>query len=142
MLENINALDEIHKGAQMGQDAISYVLNMVESDLKKELEKEFEQYDCIDKKIKSIYKKYNSDDKPHETNVMTRAMTFGGIEMKTINNKSQSKLAELLLQGNNMGIIEGRKILNNKHLKSEVKRIVSEFVNMQEKNVENLKKYL
>lgn len=41
-----------------------------------------------------------------------------------------------------MGIIEGRKILNNKKLNEEVSSIINEYVNMQEKCVETLKEYL
>ena len=41
-----------------------------------------------------------------------------------------------------MGIIEGKKILNNKNLDKEVSDIVSEYVTMQEKSVEVLKEYL
>ena len=69
-------------------------------------------------------------------------MTWSGIEMKTLTDSSNSKIAELLLQGVNMGIIEGRKILNKKKINDEVEKIVSEYVTMQEENVEELKKYL
>ena len=62
--------------------------------------------------------------------------------MKTFNDNSNSKIAELLLQGTNMGIIEGRRILNNKELDKEVTKIVDEYVRMQEESVEVLKKYL
>ena len=31
-MENINALDEMHKGCCMGTDAISYILDKVEDD--------------------------------------------------------------------------------------------------------------
>ena len=62
--------------------------------------------------------------------------------MKTMNDKSNSKIAELLLNGVNMGIIEGKKILNNKKLNKEVSIIVSKYVNMQEENVEKLKTFL
>ena len=55
---------------------------------------------------------------------------------------SNSKIAEILLQGVNMGIIEGRKILNKKKINKEVESIVSDYVTMQEKNVETLKSYL
>lgn len=41
-----------------------------------------------------------------------------------------------------MGIIEGRKILNNKKLSEEVNSIINEYVNMQEKCAEILKEYL
>ena len=62
--------------------------------------------------------------------------------MKTITDKSDSKIAELLLQGTNMGIIEGRRILNNKKLDEEVSNILKDYVTMQEKCVEKLKDYL
>ncbi len=140
--ENINALDEIHKGACMGIDAISYVLDKVENDsLKKELKKEEKDYKSIKLEVEKIYPKYN-EGKPHETNIMTKAMTWSSIEMKTMSDKSNSKIAELLLQGVNMGIIEGRKILNNKNINKEVNDIISKYVTMQEKSVEVLKKYL
>ena len=142
MKEDINALDELHKGACMGIDAIDFVLDKVEdTNLKKELKREYKEYQEIEKIIEEIYPKYN-EGKPHSTNAMNKAMTWSGIEMKTMTDKSTSKITELLLQGVNMGIIEGRKILNKKQLNKEVHDIASKYVTMQEKNVENLKRYL
>ena len=140
--EDINALDEIHKGSCMGMDAIKYVLEKVkDKSLKKELQKENKEYLRINKRIEDIYPKYN-EGKPHETGVMTKAMTWSGVEMKTMMDNSTSKLAELLLQGVNMGIIEGRRILNKKKINSEVNDIISDYVVMQEANMEQLKKFL
>ena len=142
MKENINALDELHKGACMGKDAIDFVLDKVEDEnLIKELKKEYKEYQSIENEIDKIYSKY-SDKDPHSTNAMNKAMTWSGIEMKTMTDKSTSKIAELLLQGVNMGVIEGRKILNKKELNNEVHDIASRYVSMQEKSVENLKKFL
>ena len=142
MKEDINALDEIHKGACMGKDAIDFVLDKVENEnFKKEIKKEYNDYQAIANKIEEIYPKYN-DGKPHSTNAMTKAMTWSGVEMKTMTDKSNSKIAELLLQGVNMGIIEGRRILNEKKLDKEVNNIVSEYVTMQEESMESLKKFL
>ena len=62
--------------------------------------------------------------------------------MKTLTDSSTSKIAELLLQGVNMGIIEGRRILNKKQIDERVNEVVSKYVNMQEKSMEELKKYL
>ena len=45
---------------------------------------------------------------------MQFSLYWYGIEMKTLMDDSTSKITELLLQGTNMGIIEGRKLLNNK----------------------------
>ena len=141
-MENINALDEINKGACMGMDAISFVLDKIEDEsFKNVVKKQYDDYHSIEEDIEKIYHKYD-DGKPHETNAFTKAMTWSGIEMKTLTDNSNSKIAELLLQGVNMGIIEGRKILNKKEINKEVEKIVSEYVTMQEENVEALKKYL
>lgn len=141
-MENINALDEINKGACMGMDAITYVLDKVEDEeFKKVIEKQHSDYHQIEEEINKIYHKYD-DGKPHETNTFTKAMTWSGINMKTMMDNSNSKIAELLLQGTNMGIIEGRKILNEKKLNKEVRNIISKYVTMQEEYVEVLKKYL
>lgn len=143
MKENINALDEINKGASMGMDAIHFVLDKVEDDsFKKVLEKQYADYEKISNEINEIYPKYNEDDTPHETGAITKVMTWYGVEMKTLTDKSNSKIAELLLQGTNMGIIEGRKILNNKKIDNDVRSIIDKYVTMQEDCVEVLKKYL
>ena len=141
-MENINALDEINKGACMGMDAINYVLEKVENqEFKKVIQKQYDDYHQIEERIEKIYHKYD-DGKPHDTNALTKAMTWSSINMKTLTDNSNSKIAELLLQGVNMGIIEGRKILNEKKINNEVRDIISKYVTMQEENVEVLKKYL
>ena len=138
----INVLDELNKGACMGKDAIHFILDKVKDDrLKEELNNQYKKYNEISDKINNIYPKYN-EDKPHETTTMNKVMTWYGIEMKTLADDSTSKIAELLLQGTNMGIIEGRKLLNHKDTNEEVHSLVQEYVDMQEKAVEKLKTFL
>ena len=63
--------------------------------------------------------------------------------MRTITDDTPSKLSELLMQGTNMGIIEGRRLLNNNtRIKEDVKNILTDFVEMQEDSIETLKKFL
>lgn len=138
----IDVLDELNKGTCMGMDAIHYILDKVEDDaLKKELDRQYREYKEISEEINKLYSK-ESDKKPHETNVINKAMTWYGIEMKTLLDNSTSKIAELLLQGTNMGIIEGRKLLNNKDTDEKIKILIDKYVSMQEKSVEKLKKFL
>ena len=74
---------------------------------------------------------------------MTKMMTWYNIQMKTMADDTTSKLSELLMQGTNMGIIEGRRLLNqNQNAAPNVKNILNDFVVMQEDSVETLKKYL
>ena len=138
----INVLDELNKGACMGKDAIHFVLDKVEDDnLKQVLNEQYEKYNNITKRISELYPEY-SNNEPQETNALNKVLTWYGIEMKTITDKSSSKISELLLQGTNMGIIEGRKLLNHKHTDPEVNKLMEEYVSMQEDAVEKLKKFL
>ena len=138
----INVLDELNKGACMGRDAIHFIMDKVEDDdLKQELNRQYSEYEKIHNEICHVYPEYSKKD-PHETNTMNKVMTWYGIEMKTLMDKSTSKIAELLLQGTNMGIIEGRKLLNHKNTDNEVENLVQEYVDMQEEAVEKLKTFL
>ena len=138
----INVLDELNKGACMGRDAIHFIMDKVEDDaLKQELNRQYEKYREISDKIAKLYPEY-SEDEPHKTSAMNKMMTWYGIEMKTMKDDTTSKIAELLMQGTNMGIIEGRRLLNQKDTDSEVHAIVQEYVDMQEDAVEKLKQFL
>ena len=138
----VNVLDELNKGACMGQDAIDFIMDKVEDKkLKEVLEKQYSKYEKITKEIGELYPEY-SEKKPHETSVMNKVMTWYGIEMRTMTDDTTSKLAELLMQGTNMGIIEGRRLLNHKTTDENVHRLVQEYVDMQEEAVENLKQFL
>lgn len=140
--ESINALDELNKGACMGIDAINFIFDKIESkEIKKVLNKQCEEYKTITDKIKEVYPEYSRKD-PQETNAMNKAMTWYGIEMKTIMDKSDSKAVELLLNGTNMGIIEGRRLLNHKDTDAYVESLIEEYIKMQEKAYDTLKEYL
>lgn len=138
----INVLDELSKGACMGMDAIKFVLDKVEDEnFYNLLEKQYNGYKKIKDRIDELYPEYSSEE-PHETSTMNKVMTWYGIEMKTMFDESNSKIAELLLQGTNMGIIEGRKLLNHKDTDKEVEKLLSEYVKNQEEAVEKLKEFL
>ena len=143
MEDNKNALDEINKGCTMGIDAINNLIDKVDKkNFKKVLEKQISQYDKIEDKINEIYNNYSSEKTLHEIGPLTKTITDYMTKMKTMRDHTDSKIAEILLQGTNMGIIEGKRIINNKNLNKEIKKLVEEFINNQEMIVESLKEYL
>ena len=141
--QNLNILDEVNKGATMGMNAISYVSDKAsDNNFKEVLDTEYDKYQKISQRVNDLYSNYSTKD-PHETSTMTKMMTWYGIQMKTMTDDTTSKLSELLMQGTNMGIIEGRRLINeNPEAASDVKNILHDFVVMQEDSVETLKKYL
>ena len=140
--ENLKVLKELHTGAQMGIKAISYVSEKTEDDtFKRELSTQYNQYEDILNKVTDLYNTYG--EVPTTSNVKNDVMTWMGVQMNTMNDKSNSKLSEMLIQGTVMGIIEGRKILNNNpNVDEHIKSTLNEFVQLQENTVTRLKEFL
>ena len=142
--EDLNVLDEVNKGATMGMDAIEFISKKVgDQQFRQVLDGEYSKYQEISNRANDIYENYTQRKEPHEASAMDKVMTWWGIQMKAMNDKSNSNLSELLLNGTNMGIIEGRRLLNqNPDINEDIHTLLGDFVKMQEDSVETLKKYL
>ncbi len=140
-MEKIYLLKEINKDAKMGMDSINMVLGKVEDkNFENLLNTQHEEYKNIFDRTQELLVQNNEEIK--DTPVMQKAMSWVGIQFNTVTDTSNSQLSELLIQGTNMGIIKGRRLLNNLDTTGEMKNILSDFVRLQEKNVEDLKKFL
>ncbi len=139
---NLKVLKELHKGAQMGINALSYVSEKATDDgFKRELSTQYNQYEDILSRVTDLYNNYG--EVPANFNFKDDMMTWMGIQMNTVNDKSPSKLSELLIQGNTMGIIEGRRLLNNNpSIETNIKKTLDDFVTLQENTVAKLKEFL
>ena len=135
-------LNEVNKGIKMGMDSISSIAKKVTDDqLKDDLQSEYNQYNTILNDVNAELGKY--EEFPKELNPAQKMMGWFDIQMSTLTDDSDSKIAEMLIKGTNMGIIEGVKLLNNNpETTPEIKNILTNFIQFQENNVERLKKYL
>lgn len=141
---DLNVLDEINKGSTMGMDAIEFISKKVgDPKFKDTLNVEYGKYQDISNRVNEIYSDYTHEEEPHETSAMNKIMTWWGIQMKAMSDQSNSNLSELLLNGTNMGIIEGRRLINqNPGINEPIKTLLCDFVKMQEDSVETLKTFL
>ena len=126
----------------MGLDSIEYLQDKAQSDeLSNYLKHEYSMYNNILDKVNDAFSNYNAE--PQDINFASKAMLWYGIQTNTLKDKTDSKVSELLMQGTNMGIIEGRRILNaHDDLDTDVKKLINDFVSYQEESVEKLKKFL
>lgn len=135
-------LDEVNKGIKMGMDSISNISDKIQDpQFKEDLQFEYNKYNEILNKVNNQLSKY--DEFPQELNPMQKAMGWMSVEFNTLEDKSNSKISEMMIKGTNMGIIKGVKLLNNyPNIDNHAKNILNEFVKFQENSVERLKKYL
>ena len=141
-MQEIEILKEISKDSKMGMDSINMVGEKVQDEkFHKLLDEQHNEYQNIFDRTQEILKQHGEtiEDVP----AMQKMMGWMGIQMNTMNDKSNSQLSELLIQGNDMGIIKGHKLLNhNEFTTPEIENLLSDFVRLQEKNIDDLKKWL
>ena len=67
VINNLNILDEVNKGATMGMNAIKMVGDKThDADLKSTLKTEYEKYNKISERIHNLYSQITTDKEPHE----------------------------------------------------------------------------
>ena len=141
-MQEIEILKEISKDSKMGMDSINMVGQKVQDEkFQKLLNEQHNEYQNIFDRTQEILKQHGEtiEDVP----AMQKMMGWMGIQMNTMNDKSNSQLSELLIQGNDMGIIKGHKLLNGSNFTTpEIENLLADFVRLQEKNIDDLKKWL
>lgn len=140
-MRNLEILNEINKGALIGMESLKNIGDKLDNnDLKRELEEQYREYRSISNDIKE---KFDEKEKLQEVPTTMKLMNKTGIVFNTMKDNSSSKIAEILIQGNDMGIIKGRKLLNeSSNIDKDTEKILNHFISFQENNIESLKKYL
>lgn len=142
MENNKYVLNELNQGLKMGMDSISSISDKIgDKKFKNELIFQYNQYHEILDRVNIELDKYT--DTPKKLNPIKKAMSWMDIEISTIKNKSNSNLANMMIRGTTMGVINGIKLSNeNPDINMDVKNILNEFIVHQQNSIEQLKTYL
>lgn len=141
-MDDLTILNEIHKGVTMGMASLELVADKTQDQiLKDDLSFQYNEYQNT---LNTVNKQFQSQGEiPDDTPINTKLMGWTGIQFNTLNDTSNSKLSELLIQGYDLGIIKGVKLLNqNPEASDNVKNILNGFISMQENCIDRLKKFL
>lgn len=132
---------ELYRGAKMGAQSIDALLDKADGSMKKELLREQSEYNKFEQKTLEYMSGNHIE--PKSEGKMKEMMAKIGVQMNTAVDSTPSHIADILIQGNNMGIIGITKTLN-KHENADGKLcgLADEFVKMQQQNIEQLKQYL
>ncbi len=141
--QNKNLLEEIYKATKMGLEATQLVIPKVRSaSLREEIELQGENYKGMNAKAKDMLRKDGilpDDDDESMKDVMLRS----AIRMSTLMNKNTSHIAEMMINGTTMGIIDMTKRLNElDDADAGAKKLAEDYIVNEQQNIENLKKHL
>lgn len=141
-MDDLTILNEIHKGVTMGMSSLEEVSKKSsDENFKGNLSMQYNTYLDTLNKVNNEFEKIGKI--PDDTPINQKLMGWTGIQMNTMNDTSNTKLSELLIQGYDMGIIKGTKLLNQSPEASQnVKNILDGFIKLQQNNINQLKKFL
>lgn len=144
MKENNEFLEYIYKCANMGYESTTNLLRALEgkdNKIKKAIEDELKEYEKIVKETNKLLKSNKIE--PKKTNIMTKMSSYLGINMEVMKDNSDSAIAEMLVQGLNMGKIEMEKKLEEyKSVNKNTIKLARNLYEFQSKSLEELKKFL
>lgn len=140
--EEIKILNKLFQCAQMGVIGIDSVIEKAhQENLVEALQSQRKEYDNICERIVSILKKYGCEEK--EIGSWAKKSSEIMSEMKTKFDNSDSQIAKMMMEGNNKGIIEVTKIKNEySNEDKEITALIEEFLQTEQNNLEEMKKYL
>ena len=134
---------EIYRNAQLALESISDIMPAVtEGDIRDEIMRQHEEYEKICSKAAALALKFDYDVK--EPSPIKKAMMWSAIKMGTANDNSSQNIAQMMIRGTVTGITSLKTSLTDsgKDLDPEVKKLLTELINMEEGFEKNLKKFL
>ncbi|MCL1900842.1 MAG: hypothetical protein FWG51_00395 [Firmicutes bacterium] len=141
--KEVQVLKQLYQNADMGKTGIDNILKKTNnSSFRHTLLGHYEKYDDISQKISKELTRNGETRK--DTAFFNKAMQWSSINAGTLFDKSLEHLADMLIKGNNVGMISITKELNAHKdvLSDSTNSLASELLDIQQKNIEELKPYL
>ncbi|MDE7329582.1 MAG: hypothetical protein K2N30_00580 [Clostridia bacterium] len=136
-------LAEIYRNAQLALTSISDILPEIDdADIKAEILREHEEYERICGEAASLAHKYDVELK--EPNPVKKAMMWSAIKMGTAQDNSAQNVAQMMIRGTVTGLTSLKTSLTDgeKVMDEEVKKLLCELIDVEEKFEQKLKTFL
>lgn len=133
---------ELHKNAQMAKYALEEVIKRCnDTRLKATLLNEYSDFDKLSSEITASIISLGAT--PKGATFMQNIMLKSSICMSTLTDDSASKLADMVIQGDNQGIMDINRLLNKSEVKDEkALNLANNLLETEQRHVDELKKYL
>lgn len=140
--ENESLLEEVYKATTMGIQATKIVLPKVHNEaLKKQIEHQRDNYRGMAAKAKDMLRQDGQI--PEHQSSYKKAMLWSSIQMNTVANKNPEHIAEMMISGTTMGIIDLTKKLNSlDDADAGAKKLAEDYLANEQCNIEELKRHL
>ena len=141
MLPQSELLKYVYKTADMGVEGINAVLDYAESpELKKVLRDQKSEYVRYKDQAGRMLAERNED--IAGANPIAKVSSYAMATGKLIMDRSSSKIAEMTIQGNSMGVSKTIKHLHDYPENDEARKLTEQLLATEKANIEQLKPFL
>ncbi len=139
---NTELLNYIYQNSQMGVRTIEQLLKIAEDkDFTNLLQIQEEEYKKLNESAVKLLNEHGHEEK--EIGAMAKVSAYMSINMKTLADKSPTHIAEMLIQGSTMGIIDATKIMKEyAEADNVILELADKLLKTEQNNIEELKKFL
>lgn len=145
IMNNKEFLKSIYEVVNMGYHSCNKLLEDLEGKDNKiisVIEEMKKKYCSFQKDTKKLDKKYKTE--LEDLGLMAKMGSSMEMKMEVMKDNSDSKIADMLIRGNTMGVVEIEKGIHKYEEKADkdVLKLAKEVLSFQKENIENLKEYL
>ncbi len=143
MNANTELLNFVYQNSQMGVGTLQQLIEITEDiSFKGFLENHLEGYEKFHKRARKMLNQNGYDEKG--LSAFDKIKTYLMVNIQTVNDQSASNIAGMLINGSTMGIIDAVKKLHQYegNVEKDIKKLMEDLREFEEKNVEELKEYL
>ena len=143
MKEEIEFLEYIYQTAKMGQESIGRLLKTRKKNDEIELtiKEQLNDYRKIANSAKAMIERRKK--KVKELGLMAKIGTYMNVKMNLLKDDSPKEVASMMIEGSKMGIEQIKKHLKEYNIVNKyVENIANRLLQIEERNIINLKKYL
>ncbi len=137
-------VEEMYKNVTMGTDSYLHMLPHVgDSRIQTDMTAAMCYYEKLTGKIKAVMQDAGME--PKESSMMAKMSARAGITMNTMMDKTDSHIAEMLIEGASMSVTTATKLQNHYKGKDDCDvlcELCADWAKFEENHIEALKKYL
>ena len=142
MVSDAEMLNHVYQAADMGRTGILDVLKLTEDALFRDaLTQQLAEYDKLMAQAGEMMRQRQI--RREEANPVSKLSSQMMTTVKSLSDRSPSHLAEMMIQGNTMGVTKSVKHLNDyQQGDAEVRRLAERMLATEQANIEQMKTYL
>ena len=145
MNENKDLLTYLYHDISMALDNLTLLIkkiNKKDNKIKKVIEEVIKGYEENLKETKKLLKQFNF--KEEKLPLINKMGAYMGINMEIMKDNSDARIADMLIQGITMGILNAEKNIHKyeNYAEKEIINLTNNFKTFQQDSIEKLKKYL